>query len=127
MRTRLLTVCSRARLGLFLAVFVVVAVIGDGRGLGPSLTGPLAIARTASSFHGVLFYRDSSGWGQAVRLAVAQWNAANVGVTFKPATATGCGEVCIVSSPDAIDAAAAQRRPNPRGSRLKSASSPANA
>jgi hypothetical protein len=67
------------------------------------LTQPLALAHAAADFHGVLRYRDSSGWGQAVSLAVAQWNAANVGVTFKPATGTGCGEVCIVSNPSAVD------------------------
>lgn len=105
---------ARARLSLLLALLTIGAVIGDGRKLGPPLTEPLAMAQAASSFHGVLRYRDSSGWGHAVSLAVAQWNAANVGVTFKPATGTGCGEVCIVSNPSAIADAASHDPPTSR-------------
>src|SRR5262249_7338342 len=75
---------------------------------------PLAVAQAAPGLHRVLRYRDSSGWGQAVSLAVAQWNAANVGVTFRPATGTGCGEGCIASNPSAIAAAAFDDPPTSR-------------
>jgi Dual-action HEIGH metallo-peptidase len=105
---------ARARLSLLLALLTIGAVIGDGRSLGPPLTEPLAMAQAAPSFHGMLRYRDSSRWGQAVSLAVAQWNAANVGVTFKLATGTGCGEVCIVSNPSAIADAASHDTPSSR-------------
>ena len=68
----------------------------------------------AASFHGVLRYHDSSGWGPAVSLAVAQWNAAHIGVAFKPATDARCGEVCIVSDQFAIDNAASGAWPTSR-------------
>jgi hypothetical protein len=70
-----------------------------------------------AGFQGVLGYRDSSGWGRAVTLAVAQWNAASVGVKFKPAIGPGCGDICIDSSPEAIDEVAGREpgRPEPAG------------
>jgi hypothetical protein len=57
----------------------------------------------APNFHGLFRYYDSSQWGPAVRLAVSQWTAAHVGVTFKSATDVRDADIRIVSSQSAVD------------------------
>ena len=57
----------------------------------------------AASFHGVLRYHDSSRWGRAITLALAQWNAAHIGVTFKPSTDADGADVLIVSDQSTLN------------------------
>jgi hypothetical protein len=100
----------RATCGLIVVVllFVTGSFAGDGAEIGSNgasaAAGAAAIA--APSPERVLRYSDASAWGSAVRLAVAQWNAAHIGVEFRPATSAGCVDVCIVSDQSAIDRAA---------------------
>jgi hypothetical protein len=61
-------------------------------------------AAAAASFHGVLRYHDSSRWGRAITLALAQWNAAHIGVTFKPSTDAEGADVLIVSDQSTLNA-----------------------
>ncbi len=60
-------------------------------------------AAAAASFHGVLRYHDSSRWGRAITLALAQWNAAHIGVTFKPSTDAEGADVLIVSDQSTLN------------------------
>jgi hypothetical protein len=67
----------------------------------------------ASSFHGVLRYYDSSRWGLAVTLGLAQWNAAHIGVRFKRATDAEGADVLVVSDQPALDHVGSRNSPGP--------------
>lgn len=101
---------TRGPIIIVVLLIVIGSFAGDGGRIG-SRVNAAAAGRTnatvaAPSLQRVLRYDDASGWGSAVHLAVAQWNAAHIGVEFRPAMAAGCVEVCIVSDQTAIDRAA---------------------
>src|SRR5262249_22303975 len=78
----------------------------------PAATNSAPMA-AAASFHGVLRYYDSSGWRPAIGLAFAQWNAAHVGVTFKPSNDPGRADVTIVSDQSALAHVRTREPPGP--------------
>lgn len=99
---------TRGRIFLVL-LFMIGSLAGDGDRLG-SKRATAAGRNTIGAPDRVLRYSDVSAWGSAVRLAVAQWNAAHVGVEFRPATGAECVDVCIISDQSAIDRAASGYR-----------------
>jgi Matrixin len=70
-------------------------------------------AAAAASFHGVLRYHDSSRWSRTITLALAQWNAAHIGVTFKPSTDAEGADVLIVSDQSTLNGVRTRNSPSP--------------
>ncbi len=94
-------------------LLVIGSFAGDGGRIGSNARTAAAgrpnDAVAAPSSQRILRYHDASAWGTAV----AQWNAAHIGVEFRPATGVGCADVCIVSNQSAIDRAARRDQSTP--------------